>query len=441
MIYEIIAFLCTIYINKVNILKTLMTNAQIKKLIQYGIGQGCNLIAPFIIIPFIILKCGEENFGKSAIGLSIAFFIVVFIDFGCDILGVKDISINRDNIYKRNHIISRVVYIKCFFAIFLSILFFIAINQIEFFHKEKELFYYSFPVFIAQIVNPLWIFQGLEKFNLFSYFSILSKSIYIFLIFYFLEQKSDYVYINLAFGLSVFIAGIVSFFVLSKRHEFVFVPIQLSELYKYMYANKTYVLSQTFIWMQLYSPILLINYFGTPIQVGQFRIVDQTISIFKTYILLSFNFIYPKICFEFDTDKKEAVSSWKLFNTINFVFIALLLFVLYVFSFEIIDYYNITNKVYLNNLLRTALIYPILFFIVYALKQLFLALHYEKIFSRIIIFMSILNIVIISLVYKNYSLFGVFYSFIFVEFLTLILLLFLTLKHRILSDKNDIYEA
>ena len=425
----------------VNMLKTLMGNAQIKKLIQYGIGQGFNVIAPFIVIPYIILKCGEENFGKSAIGLSIAFFIVVFIDFGCDILGVKDISINRDNVDKRNYIISRVIYIKCFFTILLSIVFLIVINQVDFFYKNKELFYFSFPVFMAQIANPLWIFQGLEKFNLFSYFSILSKSIYILLIFYFLDQKSDYVYINLAFGLSVFIAGIVFFFVLNKKYEFVLVPIQLSELYNYMFANKTYVLSQTFIWMQLYSPILLINYFGTSVQVGQFRIVDQIISIFKTYILLSFNFIYPKICFEFDTNAKEAINSWKIFNTINFIFLSSLLIVLFWFSYEIVDFYHIMNEEYVSSLLQIALIYPIVFFIVYAFKQLLLALHYEKIFSRIIIAMSILNLIIISLVYEKYSLFGVFYSFIFVEIVTLLILLALTFKHRILSNNSNIHEV
>lgn len=422
-------------------LKRLMGNAQIKKLIQYGIGQGFNVIAPFIVIPYIILKCGEENFGKSAIGLSIAFFIVVFIDFGCDILGVKDISINRDNVNKRNYIISRVVYIKCIFTILLSIVFLIVINQVDFFYKNKELFYFSFPVFMAQIANPLWIFQGLEKFNLFSYYSILSKSIYIILIFFFLDQKSDYVYINLAFGLSVFIAGIVFFFVLNKQFEFVLVPIKLSELYNYMYANKTYVLSQTFIWMQLYSPILLINYFGTSIQVGQFRIVDQIISIFKTYILLSFNFIYPKICFEFDTNSKEAINSWKIFNVINFIFLSSLLIVLFWFSYEIVDFYHIMNEEYVSSLLQTALIYPIVFFIVYAFKQLLLALHYEKIFSRIIIAMSILNLIIISLVYEKYSLFGVFYSFIFVEIVTLLILLALTFKHRILSNNSNIHEV
>lgn len=418
-----------------------MTNAQIKKLIQYGIGQVFNVLAPFIVIPFIILKCGEENFGKSAIGMSVAFFLIVFIDFGCDILGVKDISINRDNVIKRNYIISRVSYIKGFAILLFSVLFLIIINQVEFFHKDKELYYYSFSVFIAQIVNPLWIFQGLEKFNLFSYYSILSKSIYIIFILYFLDQKSDYVYINFAFGLSLFFSGIFFFFILKKQYQFALVPISFSELYKYMFDNKTYVLSQIFIWMQLYSPILLINYFGTSMQVGQFRIIDQIISIFKTYILLSFNFIYPKICFEFDKNEEKAIKSWKFFNTTNFLFLFFLITILFVFSFEIVNYYNIVNKEFLSNLLKTALIYPILFFIVYALKQLLFALHHEKVFSRIIIITTILNLIIISIVYKKYNLFGVFYSFIFVEFLTLIILLLLTLKHRILSDKNNFHEV
>ena len=418
-----------------------MGKPQIKKLIQYGIGQGFNVIAPFIVIPYIILKCGEENFGKSAIGLSIAFFLVVFIDFGCDILGVKDISVNRENIDKRNYIISRVVYIKCFFTLVMGIGFFIAINQIEYLHQNKSLFYFSFPVFIAQIANPLWIFQGLEKFELFSYYSILSKSIYIFLVFLFLEQESDYIYINFAFGLSVFIAGIVFFYVLIKKYNFLFVPIQLSELFKYMQANKTYVLSQSFIWMQLYSPILLISFLGTSVQVGQFRIVDQIISIFKTYFILSFNFIYPKICFEFNKDEQLAIKNWKTFNSFNFLFVLLLILPLFVFSSEIIEFYNASEKEYLSDLLKIALVYPVVFFLVYSLKQVLLALHFEKVFSKIIIAMSILNIIIIIFSFKKYSLFGVFYSFIFVECLTLVLLLLLISKHKILSNKKNINEV
>lgn len=413
-------------------------NIQVKKFLQYGIGQAFNVLVPFIIIPFIILKCGEENFGKSAVAMSIAFFLIVFIDFGCDILAVKDISINRDNLKKRNFIISRVIYIKGIFILLFSILFIIVICEVDFFYKNKELYFFTFPVFIAQIINPQWIFQGLEKFNLFSYFSILSKSIYLVLVFYFLNQKSDYIYINLAFGLSIFLASVFFFYFIKRKFHFNFVAISFTELFKYMLANRTYVFSQIFIWMQLYSPILLVNFFGTNMQVGQFRIIDQIISVFKTYILLSFNFIYPKICFEFDQDEKKALKSWKIFNAVNFLFILFLLILIFAFSFQIINYYNVIDKSYLVNLLKIAILYPVVFFIVYAFKQLLLALHYEKIFSKVIIVMSILNLTIISIVYKNYSLFGVFYSFIFVELLTLAILVLIILQNKILHNESNL---
>lgn len=426
---------------RLRILRTLQARNQIKKLFQYGIGQLFNVAAPFIIIPFIILKCGEENFGKSAIGMSIAFFIIVFVDFGSDVLGVKDISINRDSTQKRNYIISRVVYIKCFFTVLFGVLYLIIINKLAFFQQNKELYYYSIPIFIAQIVNPLWVFQGLEKFYLFSYFSILSKSIYILLIFYFVNQKSDFIYINLAFGLSIFIAGTFFFFVLHKYHHFCFVSISFSELFKYMFNNKVYVLSQIFIWVQLYSPILLINYFGTSLQVGQFRIIDQIISIFKTYILLSFNFIYPRICFEFQINQNKAIKSWKVFNFFNFAFLLSLLIIVFLFSSEIINYYNILNKMYLNKILKVALIYPLLFFVVYALKQILFARHYEKVFSRIIIATSIFNLIIIAMLFKKYNLFGVFYSFISIELLTLAMLVIVTFKYKTLDYKNSTHET
>lgn len=414
---------------------------QFQKLSVYGFGQFFNLLTPLLILPRIIRVCGEENFGKSAIGMSVAFFLIVFIDFGCDILGVKDISINRNNTEKRNYIISRVFYIKSFFLLLFSGLFLIVINKFAFFDIDKKMYLFSFSIFIAQIVNPLWIFQGLEKFNLFSAFSILSKSFYIILIFIFLKQKSDYIYINLAFGISVFSSGIFFYFILNKYHNFNFVSISFSELFMYIYSNRTYVISQIFVWMQLYSPILLINYFGTSLQVGQFRIIDQIISILRTYVLLSFNFIYPKICFEFDKNENKALKSWQRFNEINFLFLFLLLIILFVFSHEVIEYYNIINKDFLIHLFKIALIYPLLFFTVYALKQLLFALHYEKIFSKIIISMSILNLTIISIIYKKYNLLGVFYSFISVEFITLLILILLILKYKILGAKKEIYEV
>ena len=63
----------------------------------YMFGQIFNLVAPFIVIPYLISVCGIENFGKSSVALAIMFFLIVFIDYGTDIIVVKNISINRES--------------------------------------------------------------------------------------------------------------------------------------------------------------------------------------------------------------------------------------------------------------------------------------------------------------------------------------------------------
>ena len=70
---------------------------QFKNLVIYGIGQGFNLITPLLVVPYIVSICGEEGYGKIGVGMALAFFIMVFIDYGSEIVGVKDVAVNREN--------------------------------------------------------------------------------------------------------------------------------------------------------------------------------------------------------------------------------------------------------------------------------------------------------------------------------------------------------
>ena len=87
-------------------------NKKFKNFIIYGFGQAFNLLVPFMLIPFIVDKCGEENFGKTALAFSIYIFFIAFIDFCCDLIGVKEISENRNNIKYLNNFISKFFIIK-----------------------------------------------------------------------------------------------------------------------------------------------------------------------------------------------------------------------------------------------------------------------------------------------------------------------------------------
>ena len=70
-------------------------NKQLVDLAVYVFGQLFNLVTPLLVVPYIVFVCGEANFGKSAIGMAIVFFLIVFVDYGSDIIGVKEVSIQR----------------------------------------------------------------------------------------------------------------------------------------------------------------------------------------------------------------------------------------------------------------------------------------------------------------------------------------------------------
>jgi O-antigen/teichoic acid export membrane protein len=81
-------------------LATLLNNRQNANLIIYGLGQAFNLITPLLVVPHVVGICGIANYSKISIGMAISFFIMVFIDYGSDIIGVKDVAVNRENVHE-----------------------------------------------------------------------------------------------------------------------------------------------------------------------------------------------------------------------------------------------------------------------------------------------------------------------------------------------------
>ncbi|WP_396187695.1 oligosaccharide flippase family protein [Flavobacterium sp.] len=409
---------------------------QLLKLIHYGSGQFVNLIVPFLLSPYLILTCGESNFGKSAIGMTIAFFVIVFVDYGSDILGVKEVSQNRYNKELLNHTLSKIVYSKIVTAFLFAIIYYVTLFFFDIPTIDKSLYLWSGTIFLAQIINPLWFFQGLEDFKNFSLLTIVSKIFYVLFCFLLVKKESDFIYINLSYSLSVVISGFVAYKILKSKYEIEFVTIKRQELFNYFNKHKTFAFSQIFTWFQLYAPILIISFLGNAKLVGQFRLVDQIISVFRTYIMMSFNFIYPKVCYEINQTYNRAIKNWSLYNLINLSFVLLLLVLIYFFRIEIVKYYHVIEIKKIVSILAISLFYPIVFLLVNCFKQLFLALHFQKLFSIITIIMSSLTILSIYFSFPYFELAGVYYSSIFVELFTLIILIILSFKYKIIHTKK-----
>lgn len=407
----------------------LKENRQLSNLMIYGIGQGFNLITPLLVIPYIISVCGLEHYGKSAFGMALTFFLIVFIDYGSDIIGVKAIATNRGDKAALERIFAT-TYAAKLCVLFLILAMMAALFCIvPYFSKDKYLFLLGLPILVGQFLNPTWFLQGVENFKQITILNILSKAIYLAGIFCFVKTQGDYIFINLWWGIGMIIANGISVLQILKTHGFRMAKVGKNEIATQLRHNFSMFFSQIFVSMQLYSPLILIGFFGNPTMAGTYRVVDQVIVIFKTYLLLFFNFAFPRVCFLIDADPKKAMRFWKIYNGANFVFVLVAMAGIYALSEPIVAYFHPQETRPISQLLEFAILIPVTMAISIPLKQLILGYNHSKFYINTTMVLVLGNLLLMVLLLPFYGISGVLASVILIEAITSILF-FIKIKNR-----------
>lgn len=414
----------------VQLLKKILFHKQFQKLGIYGFGQLFNLVTPLLVIPYIVTVCGEENFGKTAVGMAIAFFLIVFVDYGSDIIGLREVSVNRDNPIALNKIFTTTYVVKAVILIVVLIVTSTVFLSFPYFQSESKMFFLGLLVLLGQFINPTWFLQGIENVKWITVLNVISKTIYVIGIFLTIKNESDYIYINMWWGIGMIVSNFILFVLVVKKHQFSFLFVKKDEVVKHIRNDFSMFSSQIFVSLQLYAPVVLVSYFGNNLMAGQYRIVEQVIVIFKTYIFLFFNYVFPKICFLVEFNYKKGIKNWIIYNGTNLIVITIAMVLFYIFSYEIVSYFNPTNRYVLSNLLQVAVFIPLILAVSIPLKQLILALNYNLFYVRLTSIMVIINLITIIVLLPKLQVYGVFYSLIATDLVIIIFYLYKLKKSK-----------
>ena len=397
----------------------LLKNKQYTNLIIYGLGQVFNLITPLLVVPYIVSICGVENFGKTSIAMAIFFFLMVFIDYGSDIVGVKDVAVNRDNKDELEKIFITTLSSKLILLILVLIFSIVLFYFVPFFNNNMALYFLGLPILIGQCINPTWFLQGVENFKWITVLTIVSKLIYLFGIFFFIHQKEDYIFINLWWGIGTVLANGLAFYYIFRKHNFSFSKLKKEHVLDLLKDNFSMFSSQIFVSLQMYSPIMLIGFFGNNLLAGHYKIVEQIIVVFKTYIYILFNFLYPRVCYLLEQNIKEGLKFWKTFNGANFAFIFISMGILYCFSPQAARYFTKTDVLEISDLLKLAVFIPLALSISIPLKQLLLGFNQQQLYIRFVTIMVVINLLLMIALLPYYGIKGVLISQIISELITI----------------------
>src|SRR4051812_15775806 len=176
--------------------------------IYLSIYQAVNFIVPLIIVPFIIKNTGVQNFGYITFSYAFINYFTILTDYGFNMSATRSISIHREDKGRISSIYSTVMLIKLlFFAGALII--FCCLLLIPFFQKNYLLHLGSFTLVLAQVLMPVWLFQGIEDMKYIAIANTISKVTFAIFIIFFIKIPSDYIYVNLLQGVGGIIASII----------------------------------------------------------------------------------------------------------------------------------------------------------------------------------------------------------------------------------------
>jgi PST family polysaccharide transporter len=276
----------------------------------------------FVTYPYLIKVLGAEFYGLVIFAQVVSSYFIIFIDFGFRLSATKEISINKNNKEKLSEIISSVLQIKLIlwflsFAILLSLVYFL-----EKFNNHFLLFLFSFGICFDELLFPLWYFQGTEKMKYITIINLITRSIFIILIFNLVKHQSDYVLVPLLNSIGALLGGVIGIYILFFKEGIQFKMQSFVKMKYYFKESLPLFGSNAIMSVKDRFNVIFIGYFLGMTDVAIYDLGVKIMSVFMYPISVVNDAIYPKVARE----KNMGL----MLNTSKLMFIALLFGILLV---------------------------------------------------------------------------------------------------------------
>ncbi|MEK4282865.1 flippase [Ureibacillus sp. FSL K6-0165] len=259
------------------------------------IMQLLNYILPFVTLPYLARVLSLEGYGVYIFSQALIAYFIVIVDFGFDLSGTREVSINRHNSKKLSEIFSSILVIK-FILMIISLLILIAL--IMFVPSISEYWHVHLIMFIMVFGNMLlstFVYQGLEKMK---FITILNASIKIFFtltIFIFIKDQNDLPLVALLNSIGYLIVGLISLCIILKIINIKFTIPSKENLINQFKNSLQFFWSRIAVSLYTTSNTFVVGLFLGPAAAGIFGSADKLFRAAVSLYQPLNNVLYPYI--------------------------------------------------------------------------------------------------------------------------------------------------
>jgi polysaccharide transporter, PST family len=319
---------------------TARTNKLVHNFLSLGTVQAISSLIQLIVIPHVIGKLGIDGFGVVAVAQVVMLMLSAFTDYSFNQSAIKEISLWRNDTTVISRIFYRVLFSKLVLCIFAFLFLFALVLIVPLFRTHALLYLMAFLYVIGQSLIVNWLFQGIEKMQFIAWLTLLARTIFLVLVFVFIESRGDDWLFLFFMGTGNIIAGLVSIFIARRTLHIRYIKPEADEIRRELKEGWHVTVANLSGNFCQYANIFILRIFTNDLVVGYYGIAEKLFFTMKQVLAMFSQAIYPQIC-QVVLDGKENLLSYLKRIYLPFLFCVLsCCFLLFVFSPQVLSFFT-----------------------------------------------------------------------------------------------------
>lgn len=271
-------------------------------LFNLGFIQASNALIQLLLFPIIIRITGFQSFGYIALGNAYAGLMGMLVNYGTNLSGIKEVALSKNNKSQLSATFFSILYTRSLICIISFI------PPLILWFIGDPLFQYllfATPIILAEAINPLFFFNGIEKLSLYNYTNLLARICSALLIIFLIKSTTSPVWVNFFLGISnLFFFLVLTGFAIHK-YKLIHSPISNLNIRSLLKTNFFLVFNNVAAHLQQSFIIFLLPLAANPAVLSAYSLCDKIIWSFRMILIAFSSAIYPKATLTYEKNNQN----------------------------------------------------------------------------------------------------------------------------------------
>lgn len=271
----------------------LLKNKSIHNFLFLSIIQASNILITLISMPLLITSIGIGHFGLVNLAFSVIIIGNIFVSFGFNLSGPREVAINQNNKEKLSYLLSNVITGKVILATVVAVILFLLIFGFNLFIEYQTILAFSVLILFSEATLPLWFFQGMEKMKLISLANLVSKFLYLLGILLFIQNPSHAKWVNFILGGCGISINLIVLAYVRRQLGIVFFRPKISQLFQSLKSNVNYFLTNLTSYLTFNGGLVILSFFTNSESLGMYSLAEKIIMVIRLFPSILTQSVYP----------------------------------------------------------------------------------------------------------------------------------------------------